>query len=187
MLLIGVGHKARQGKDVFAESAVAHYSNQRAVAERHGQISHAPYAQQFRFAGALYQECRELHGMTTKDAPLLQRIGQERRLQNSLYWVKKVFNQIEKYHPDIALISDVRYQNEAEYIKSKGGYLVNIFRLNQDGTRYIADDRPADHPSETELDYYNWDFQISAKSGQSALVGEYAVTLVEYLRAIKEG
>ena len=185
MLLIGVGNRARQGKDVFCEAIISHYNSLRAIAEQHGVISHAPYAQQFRFAKALYQECRQLYGMKEKDAPLLQRVGQERRAQDELYWVNKVFQQIDSYKPDIALISDVRYENEARHIQQHGGFLVGVFRMNQDGTRYIADDRPADHPSETELDNWNWDYRLVARTGDAVLLGEQAITLVEYLRGFQ--
>jgi len=58
--------------------------------------------------------------------------------------------------------------------------------LNPDGTIYIADDRPANHPSEIELDGYAWDFYIKAYSGEAALVADQAITIVEYLRGLND-
>jgi hypothetical protein len=185
MLLIGLGNKARSGKDCAASAAVDYYQNQRDTAKKHDRISLAPVAQTFRFAEALYEECRQNHGMTDKDAKLLQQVGTEYRDKDPLHWIKKCFEKIDTSAVEIALISDVRYLNEAAFIKYRGGYLINVVRLNSDGSQFIATDRPADHPSEIELDGYNWDFRISAPSGHAGLVGELAATLVEYVRSLE--
>lgn len=65
-------------------------------------------------------------------------------------WVKSLFA---SYTPDqIWIITDVRFQNEAEYIKRVGGIIIRIegdpakIRLNS--TRNL------NHPSETSLDDY---------------------------------
>ena len=77
----------------------------------------------------------------------------------------------------------LRYLNEADYIKLQDGYTLNVRRINPDGTRFISPDRPADHPSETELDDYNFDFRIETKS--DVLTAEFAVTLAGYLLALE--
>ena len=182
-LIIGFGSKARQGKDIAVQAIVDYYTIKRRVQMDHGLQPGSPYAQRVGFADALYDICRKEHGMTTKDAPLLQRIGMERRAIDELYWVKKAFAKFWT-NADIRLISDVRYKNEADYIKQKGGYLVKVSRLNQDGTPYIADDRPADHPSEIDLDDYNFDFHLMNSHGHQGLLAEQAVTLAEYLRGL---
>lgn len=175
MIVIGFGHKARQGKDTAAEFAT----------EMFNVPSIAPVftARQLRFADALYQECREIYGMTEKDAPLLQRHGQLRRLENENYWLDKVFDQIDLGVPGFAFISDVRYRNEAERIKSVGGFTVDVRRLNEDGTLFIDQSRPADHPSEIDLDGYNFDYYITAKSGQSMLVKWQTLQIVSYIES----
>lgn len=182
-LIIGFGNKARHGKDTAAEAIVEFYADQRRLAMTHGLLSKAPVVRQFGFAEALYQECRALHGMKDKDAPLLQKVGAQRRAEDPNYWVKQVFNKITPAI-DIAIISDVRYQNEADAIKQAGGSLVNVTRLYSSGRPFVADDRPANHPSETELDGYNWDYFIKAKSGDAALVGEQAITIAEFIRGL---
>lgn len=51
------------------------------------------------------------------------------------------------------IISDVRFENEAEYIKSKGGILV---RLEGDPAKVrVNSNRDMNHPSETSLDNYS--------------------------------
>lgn len=184
MLLLAFGHKARHGKDTAGQSIFDYYDNKRRLALRHG-LRVIPSVGLYRFAEALYEEARRDHGMTEKDAPLLQRIGTMRREQDPEYWVKKVFEKIAHDLPQIAIVTDLRYQNEAAAVKVHGGYRIKVERLNQDGTKYVSDDRPANHPSETDLDGFNFDYQIIAKTGQTAWVEQQAITLANYLQALE--
>lgn len=119
-----------------------------------------------------------------KHPKLLQWWGTEfRRSQDANYWVNKAFERIPA-NLDIAMFTDVRFPNEAEAIKQRGGYTINVQRLNKDGSQYFSSDRPVDHPSETALDGYNWDFYIKSPDGHAALTGEVAITYVEYLREL---
>jgi len=121
-----------------------------------------------------------------KHPKLLQWWGTEyRRAQDTDYWVKKCVDSIPA-NLDIAMITDVRFPNEAEAVKQRGGYNVNIQRLREDGSIFYSSDRPVDHPSETALDGWNWDFYIKTKNPHAALVGEQAVTLAEYLRSLEK-
>jgi hypothetical protein len=167
-LIVGFGSKARQGKD-SAAYAIQDYARRFSL----------PDVRIFKFAAALYQECEEHHGMIGKDAPLLQRVGQARREQNENYWVDRLRFSMGNFK-GIALITDVRYKNEANWIRDSGGFLVNVTRLNEDGTPFIATDRPADHPSEIELDNYNWDAYIKTKTNQQAMAAEIAITQFNY-------
>ena len=120
-----------------------------------------------------------------KHPKLLQWWGTEyRRTQDPDYWVKKLVVRIKNESPDVALITDTRFVNEAQAIKDLGGYNLNVSRLNADGTPFVAPDRPADHPSETSLDNWNWDLKIVNSDGHAALTGELAITYVEYLRGL---
>lgn len=167
-LIVGIGHKARNGKDTAAEALLKYYDKTSFTCS------------QFRFAEALYEECRTIHGMTEKDAPLLQKVGAARRAENPNYWIDKVFDQIaQKPALDVALITDVRYQNEAKHIRDRGGRLINVVRLTANGSRYIADDRPANHPSEIELDDYVWDYDIFSHS--VSFTQRRAIEIVEFL------
>lgn len=121
-----------------------------------------------------------------KHAALLQWWGTEyRRKQDSDYWVKKCMSKIDTEMPHIAVITDVRFTNEAEAVRKAGGYNVRVSRKNTDGTPYVAKDRPANHPSEIQLDDYNFDYEIIAKEGQVAWIEQQAITLAEMLRAIR--
>ena len=95
------------------------------------------------------------------------------------YWIQEV----EKQTVDgINLITDVRFPNEVQFIKGKGGYTVCVTRLKENGTLYVDPSRASDHISEVALEGdYNWDFFIKVRDGDQALKDEYAVTLAEYL------
>jgi len=223
-LIIGIGHKARHGKDSFARAVEDYYSTLSAVIVKHI-AGNSIIVQRTAFANALRKEVNDFlaspygkvwvnAGMTsikglaidsnvflpdwvvpdpnpeiTADTPLgkhsklLQWWGTEyRRAQDAQYWVKKWKASVWPT-ADIVIVSDMRFLNEAAAIRENNGFTVNVTRLNQDGTRYIDPSRSPSHPSETELDGYNYDAYIMTKD--AALTGEFAVTLVHYLRALK--
>jgi len=191
MLLLAFGNKARNGKDTAA-AAIQDYFDQKLANHimYYGEVPSKiaalpPIVKIFRFADGVYEEARTKYGMTEKNSVLLQQIGHGRRQSDPEYWIRQCFEKIESEKDSgrlIAIIADMRYRNEAEFVKRRGGFLVNVTRINPDGKPYIAQDRSADHPSEIELDDCNWDYRIVSK--EAALTGEYAVTLVEYLRGI---
>ena len=104
---------------------------------------------------------------------LLQKIGTDlfrNQLLNNI-WVNSLFSE---YIPDIDskatyleypnwIITDVRFPNEAEKIKEKGGLLI---RINREGL--IKDS----HLSETSLDSYNFDFVIDNNKDINYLINE---------------
>jgi len=187
MLIVGFGNKARAGKDTAGE-AVVNYFDRRSerLSAHYGRgigACRSLSAKLYKFADALYRECRELHGMTEKDAPLLQKVGMARRAEDENYWVEQVKKQIDADKPDIAVITDVRFPNEAKFIHDRCGALVNVTRLHVDGSPFVAGDRPADHPSETALDGYPWGYFIKAHTGEAALVEQLAICIVEFERA----
>src|SRR5208337_945550 len=111
-----------------------------------------------------------------KHSLLLQWWGTEyRRRWRPNYWVDKfhesVFNfEIVSREPRVVVVPDMRFINEAIAITEMGGATVNVRRLNEDGTQYLDKSRPAGHQSEIELDGWNYDYRIIAKSGQMSLV-----------------
>jgi hypothetical protein len=168
------------GKDTAAEAILDFYNYQRAQQYVSDEPVIGPYVRIFKWADALYKTCREEYGMTGKDAPLLQRVGQERRERFGLdYWINQIAVEILNFR-GIAVIADTRYINEADWIKEHHGYNIQVTRVNEDGTNYIADDRDPNFISEVQLDGYNFDAYIKSKSPQ--LTGILAIKTVEYLR-----
>ncbi len=93
-----------------------------------------------------------------KQRTLLQWWGTEyRRSADPDYWVKKLFNRLKILAPDVAVVTDLRYPNEAAAIKQAGGYLVKVTRTTP------PDVIVPGHASETALDgYTGWDFTLEA-------------------------
>lgn len=98
---------------------------------------------------------------------LLQKVGTEcmRDCLHENVWVNALFADYECTHSDHSphgfdysqwLITDTRFPNEAQAIKSKGGIIVKVTRPGeQQGT----------HPSETALD--DWDFDVVIENNGS--------------------
>jgi hypothetical protein len=147
-LVIGLGHKARHGKDSAA----------RILVETFG-------AQRFSFADDLYAVCRVLHGMTGKNAPLLQRVGLGIRDDDENALVRSVYGKLLDARPRVAVITDVRFPNEMAFVKALGGVCWKVERRLFNGDLYIDQSRPATHPSETALDGGAWDRVIVNPDG----------------------
>lgn len=87
---------------------------------------------------------------------LLQRLGTEvgRQLIGDNVWVDATFRRIDRecLPTDDIVITDTRFKNEAAIIAERGGYVV---RVNRPGVGPAGD-----HPSEVDLDDYNFDAVI---------------------------
>jgi hypothetical protein len=84
--------------------------------------------------------------------------GNYARSIDSLVWIRKVFKDYK--NTDILLISDLRYPNEAKYIKSIGGYNILLDR----------DVPKTDDVADTALDGWNgWDLKLDNNSDLKAL------------------
>lgn len=192
-MILLFGHKARQGKDTAGEAVVDFYNRRRAIitgSNRRSGIASPksididfPEARIFKFADELYRVCREEYGMIEKDATLLQKVGDGRRNEFGLdYWIKQIDPKIKAFK-GVVVITDVRYINEADWGKNIGGHLINVSRLNQDGSAFVADDRDPNFISEVQLDGYNYDHYIKTKS--AAETAEQAVTIAEFIRGLE--
>lgn len=149
-LVIGLGHKARHGKDTAARILMESFRG----------------VQRFSFADDLYAVCRVLHGMTTKDAPLLQRVGVELRERDEDILAKATYAKMLTDAPRIAVITDVRFPNEMAFVKALGGVCWKVERRLADGSLFVDPSRPASHVSETALDDARWDRLIVNPDGQ---------------------
>ena len=106
--------------------------------------------------------------------------GQFFRQFDSLYWVKKVFEKIDAL-PSNALvaITDVRFRNEAEFIRERGGYLVRLERKPELNIyKGVITD-----PSETELDdYKHFDLILPKENNETPQdLERFAERLVSYV------
>lgn len=166
MFILGLGHRARHGKDTVARAIVQHCAQQ------------GIYAKQYGFADALKAHCRVAFGMREKDAPLLQMVGTDLyRRQDSNIWVRVLMDTIAEQQPEVAIITDVRFPNEADEIVARGGRLVKVERRNTDGSLWVATDRDPNHPSEIALTNYRFDATVSAQDGEWGCLREAGVEM----------
>src|SRR5687768_4004777 len=116
-LVIGLGHKARQGKDEVASYLVRAYGQRLDI-------------RRYAFADALKAHCRVAFRMTEKDAPLLQMVGTDlyRRADPDI-WVRALYWQLREDAPEVAIITDMRFPNEAGFVKQVGGITVCVSRV----------------------------------------------------------
>lgn len=161
--IIGLGYKARSGKDTAADMLV----------EVHGFT-------RIGFADKLKKGVQELFGFTSNQvwgneklvpdeywstvfqrditpAFVLQYVGTDLFRDNfhNDFWVLTVLKEISKYPDANWVVPDVRFPNEGEAIKSIGGSVYMVDRRIE-----LRGDigRPVDHPSETALDGWDgWD------------------------------
>lgn len=160
-MIIGVGFKARSGKDTIALHLVNKYS--------FAQESFAFPLKEYigrQICGfndkQLYGGWKEVvdpeWGMTPRQ--MLQLIGTDalRDVVHPDFWVIPMRKKIEEHirNNRSIVISDVRMFNEAELIKKMGGILIKVDRTNPDKIS------SAKHKSELELENFpNWDYIVN--------------------------
>jgi hypothetical protein len=171
-VIVGVGNRARHGKDSVVKTIIEH-------ATRFD-------ARKFAFADELKREVEQIGASDIafrfgvpldpnppmddplcpngKQSRVLQFWGEYVRKRDPFYWVNKVRARIEAEQPHIALISDMRYLNEFLYVRSFGGYTVKVFRPG-----FVDLSRDPNHPSETELDNAAFDYTIINDKGLDEL------------------
>lgn len=169
-LLIGIGHKARHGKDFLANEIHAELPRETKI---------------YSFGNALKAYCRVQGWMTVKDGKLLQEVGTDlfRDKVDPDIWVKCLAYQLEEERPKCAIIGDLRFPNEHAWIKTRGGMVVKVSRLNEDGTPFVAPDRPAEHYSENALNDHVFDMNVVAKSGDIAELQRWADKIVHLIKS----
>lgn len=195
-LIIGIGHKARHGKDTVARILSQHDPKRVRV---------------YSWAAALKAVCRAVLGMRGKDGLLLQIVGTDifraspterafglARLagshphllprayalaavleHNPQVWVETLLDQIAEEAPAVALIPDTRFPNEAAACHAT----IRVSRVTPDGTAHVCADRDPLHPSETALDDYpNWTATIRNVEGEHGSLAAQAIAAYEAIR-----
>lgn len=163
MTVIGIGCKARQGKDTLATAI-------HALLPKRSKIYH--------FADSLKVYCRLQGWMTSKDGRVLQTVGdllEEHRIIDALDW------QIREEKPDIAIVADLRTIKEYQWVHEYEGTTVRVVRMMPDHTQYIDPSRPANHHTEVQLDKIKFDVHVSAGDGHLDMLDIAARTILENL------
>lgn len=184
MTIVGIGHVARVGKDVAASALSRDLGfRQRAFADKLRELALAAdplVSTQTQTANIGIGRGRlswAVSGMTWEGAkdvyPEVRRFLQElgvgaRKTFGEDFWVDMAFTGVGKN--DDVVFSDVRFLNEAEAIKKRGGYLIRVDRPGR---------RPEGHISETALvDFDGWD-EVIVNDGSVQDLEAKVVTLVK--------
>jgi hypothetical protein len=97
-----------------------------------------------------------------KQRTLLQWWGTEyRRRTDPYYWVKQLYKTLQKEDPQVALISDMRFPNEFQWVKSLDGRTVKVVRCD-----FYDAALNTGHESECALKDAVFDYTILAGDGQ---------------------
>lgn len=91
-----------------------------------------------------------------KGRKLLQDLGMAARKYNLEFWVNQAYQTIQDVTPELSRIpfvwTDVRFENEAEFIRKRGGIIIRIKRPGQ-----LCDD---DHESELSQFQIKADYEV---------------------------
>lgn len=151
MILIAFGHRARVGKDTAVATLLAHYK---------GKISIRRYA----FADELKRMLCIVPGevLSAGRRQQCQALGVKMREKDPEFLIKKVALLLQYEPPDVALISDLRYNNEFAWVKGMGGKTIKLVRHG-----LPEDPQWSGHISEQELTRMPdamWDKVLAASS-----------------------
>jgi phosphomevalonate kinase len=168
MKLIGLSGKLGSGKNYIAEKIIAPYFQDKyniLIIGFGDQVKNELYARDIALTYDLLYDHK-----TYESRKKLQEYATEygRDKYNQDMWIRGLDMQIEtfvKRSPKevMVIICDVRFVNEADYIKKKNGYLFKINSINRTNLRYwkeadndqIKYNNICNHKSEIDLDNYN--------------------------------
>jgi hypothetical protein len=168
MLVIGLGHRARHGKDTVARMLL-------------GEL-YRTYKDPS-FYAALYSLASDFKGwariqgyMTEKNPPFLQQEGDVlRRYKSPTIFVDALRWRLKEEQPTVAIIPDVRLGCDVSLVQEMGGFCFKVARLHN-GKPWYSDTRDPDHPTEACLDgWLGWQRQYTIETGD--VDGLHAVAL----------
>jgi hypothetical protein len=204
MLLIGLGHKARHGKDTFANTVKETFG-------KHLDIRLHSFADPLRaevsqeafniwertYPGHLFNPQRALEMVCDfygqpfdpnaevdetypwgKQRVLLQWWGTEyRRAQDPQYWTSKgraLIHEARRSGADAFIFRDMRHWNEFDLVVEEGGTPGKVERLN-----FVSG--VPDHSSETQLDGAPFHFHLAIPDGQLNLLKSMSLQIFHKL------
>lgn len=159
-MVIGISGKIGSGKDAFADLFIEHVYEEYGAAFENKKFAYNLKKIVSVLAGIPMEDVLSREGklkylpewgMTVGE--MQQKVGTE-AVRNNIHndaWVLSLFGTY-KEDEDYWIVTDVRFKNEAEIIKKKGGVII---RLEGDPNNSRAgDDRNMSHQSEIDLDDY---------------------------------
>lgn len=205
-ILIGFGHKARHGKDSAARFIHQEYpaftkvysfaAALRAVCravlgmrEKHGPLLQIVGTEVFRMPKGSLERSQALFDFGVRYPEFKRQLNNLADIvtTDENIWVRSLQDLILEDQPEVALITDMRFPNEAAIMDAT----VKVTRWIRDDQHgnvpFVAPDRPANHVSEIALDdYTGWTAKIDAEDGNMGELRDEALfTFDHVLESIK--
>lgn len=178
-MIIGIAGKARSGKDTIAKMIVSKVGGKvlklaeplKAAASA---MTLEPYSK-FEYG----DRSKEIEGLGISYRRLLQLLGTDVcRAISDDFWVnvlnKRILSETANGQ-DLFIISDVRFENEADYVRRNGGVVVHVKR------EQVGQENVPAHISEAGLEIKNGDYVIE----NNGTLGELEQKVVAFLEDIE--
>lgn len=154
--MIGISGYARSGKDTFGEALVKVLKEYGVKAKTYALATQLKHDISF-----LTESDFNISAFTKIDAekliirPLLVGYGETWRKANPDHWLEILDSNLEP--KTLAIITDIRYENEANYILENQGFLLNINRKLENGTYILPanNEEKINHPLVLEKCHFN--------------------------------
>lgn len=130
--VVGITGAARHGKDDLAKALLHRISG----------------AERWALSDAVAVVARVYHGMDRRDPHVLQAVGTAMRLIDPSVWLRCVYGAIADKQPRVAIVTGVRYPEEAHMIRTMSGAMVGIRRVHAPAVT----DRNPEHEVESQIE-----------------------------------
>lgn len=166
--MIGLVGHARAGKDTLAKAL----------------MRCLPGAERFAVSDGIAAYARAIGAMTDRVPAVLQDVGWSLRKDRQSVWLDTLYGAIDDRRPAWAIITGVRFHDEAEMIRAMGGRLVRVNRLEADGAEHVSGDRDRAHIVEAQIDSIACDQTVSIASGNLVMFDSAAEWLARELSGV---
>ena len=179
--MIGISGFARSGKDTFGESLQKILAN-------YG-IKAKTYALAYQLKIDIASFTKNEFGIDpfTKDdedkkiiRPLLVGYGEAWRIANPDHWLEILDSNLEPR--TLPIITDIRYENEADYILENQGFLLNINRVLSDGSFINAANKQEEinHPLVLSRSHFNLCWKTTEDQNEiEQIVENFIISILE--------
>lgn len=182
-MLIGIIGRCGQGKSTLANTIVK-FASETGYSARVYEVSHLIL--QYCHKMGLIDKSKSRADCTPQDVQTLIDVGHEKRLEDQNYWLDSIRDRIRLDACDVAIIPNIRADNEAVFVKEQGGVILRIVSTNSDGTDYIQIDRDPNNRFETISHTVAADYEIKTPRGAEELAKSYARSLFNHLASKEE-